>query len=103
MEIPNLQQEKVESVDTVDRINIRLAPHLDFAIVRPADDPLAVEADAPDELLVALQHAEAGPALDVPQPDGVVRAAAHHESGEEIRLYYNRTIQYLVILPVVVL
>ena len=80
-----------------------LAPHLDFAIVRPADDPLAVEADAPDELLVALQHAQARPALDVPQPDGVVRAAAHHESGEEIRLYYNRTIQYLVILPVVVL
>ena len=52
---------------------------------------------------MALQHAEAGPALNVPQPDGVVRAAAHHESGEEIRLYYNRTIQYLVILPVVVL
>ena len=68
---------------------MRLAPHLDFAVVRPADDSLAVEADAPDELLVALQHAEAGPALDVPQPDGVVRAAAHHESGEGILCYHS--------------
>ena len=59
-------------------------PDFDLPIVGSTDDPLAVEADAPDELLVALQHAEAGPALDVPQPDGVVRTAAHHESGEGI-------------------
>ena len=76
---------------------------LDLSVVGARDDPLGVEADAADELLVALQHAEAGTTLNVPQPDGVVRAAAHHESGEEIRLYYHRTIYYLVILPVVVL
>ena len=59
-------------------------PDFDLPIVGSTDDPLAVEPDAADQLLVALQDPETGPALDVPQPDGVVRAAAHHESGEEI-------------------
>ena len=40
---------------------------LDLSVVGARDDPLGVEADAPDELLVALQHAQARPALDVPQ------------------------------------
>ena len=40
---------------------------LDLSIVGAGDDPLGVEADAADELLVALQHAQARPALDVPQ------------------------------------
>ena len=51
-------------------------PHLDLPVVRSAHNPLAVEPDAPDELLVALEDPEAGAALDVPEPDGVVRAAA---------------------------
>ena len=40
---------------------------LDLSVVGARDDPLGVEADAADELLVALQHAQARPALDVPQ------------------------------------
>ena len=51
-------------------------PHLDLPVVRSAHNPLAVEPDAPDELLVALEDPEAGATLDVPEPDGVVRAAA---------------------------
>ena len=51
-------------------------PHLDLPVVRSAHNPLAVEPDAPDELLVTLEDPEAGAALDVPEPDGVVRAAA---------------------------
>ena len=51
-------------------------PHLDLPVVGSAHNPLAVEPDAPDELLVALEDPEAGAALDVPEPDGVVRAAA---------------------------
>ena len=47
-------------------------PHLDLPVVRSTHDPLAVEPDASDELLVTLQHSEAGAALYVPEPDGVV-------------------------------
>lgn len=54
-------------------------PHLDFPIVGPADNSLTVKPYTPDELLVPLQGPEAGPALDVPEPDGVVRTAAHHQ------------------------
>lgn len=41
---------------------------------------LAVEPDAPDELLVALEDAQTGAALDVPEPYGVVAAAADDEA-----------------------
>jgi len=54
-------------------------PDLDLAVVSSGHDPLTVEADAPDQLLVAFQDAEARPALDVPQPDGVVRGPADDE------------------------
>ena len=40
---------------------------LDLAVVSARDDPLGVEPDAPDELLVTLQDPQAGAALDVPQ------------------------------------
>jgi hypothetical protein len=43
-------------------------------------------------LLVALERAEAGAALDVPQPDGVVRAARHHQPANTI---WNYQIQVL--------
>ena len=55
-------------------------PHLDLAVVGAADDPLAVEPDAPDELLVALEHPETRAALDVPQSDRVVGAAGDDEA-----------------------
>ena len=51
-------------------------PDLYLPVVGSTDNPLAVKSDAADELLVALQYSEAGAALDVPEPDGVVRAAA---------------------------
>ena len=54
-------------------------PDFDLPIVVSTHDPLAVEPDAADQLLVALQDPETGPALDVPEPDGVVGAAAHDE------------------------
>ena len=40
---------------------------LDLSVVGARDDPLGVEADAADELLVALKHTQALTALDVPQ------------------------------------
>ena len=51
-------------------------PDFNLPIVGSTDDPLAVEPDAADQLLVTLQDPETGPALDVPEPDGVVGAAA---------------------------
>lgn len=53
--------------------------YLNFAVIGAAHNPLGVEPDAPDELLVALEHPEAGAALDVPQPDGVIGATGDHE------------------------
>merc|ERR1719458_1711435 len=55
-------------------------PNLDLAVVSARDDPLGVEPDAPDELLVTLQDPQAGAALDVPQPDRVVARAGDHEA-----------------------
>ena len=49
-----------------------MSGYLYLAVIGAADNPLGVEPDAPDELLVPLQHPEAGAALDVPQADGVV-------------------------------
>ena len=49
---------------------------LNLAIIRSADNSLAVKPDAPDQLLVTLEHPETGPALDVPQSDRVVGTAA---------------------------
>lgn len=49
-----------------------LSGYLYLAVIGATDNPLGVEPDAPDELLVPLEHPEAGPALDVPQADGVV-------------------------------
>ena len=51
-------------------------PDFNLPIVGSTDNPLAVEPDAADQLLVALQDPETGPALDVPEPDGVVGAPA---------------------------
>ena len=45
----------------------RASSYLDFAVVGARDDPLGVEPDAAHELLVALQDAQAGAALNVPQ------------------------------------
>ena len=47
-------------------------PDLNFAIIGPTDNPLTVEPNAPDQLLVTLQGPQAGTTLNVPQPDGVV-------------------------------
>ena len=55
-------------------------PDLDLPIIGSTHNPLAIESDAADELLMALQDPETGAALDVPQPDGVVRAAADDQS-----------------------
>lgn len=49
-----------------------MSDYLYLAVIGATDNPLGVEPDAPDELLVPLEHPEAGPALDVPQADGVV-------------------------------
>ena len=54
--------------------------NLNFPIIRPAHNPLAVKSDAPDQLLVPLQGPQACPALNVPEPDGVVWAAADYQS-----------------------
>ena len=54
-------------------------PHFYLPVVGSTDNPLAVESDAADQLLVSLQDPETGPALDVPEPDGVVGAAADDE------------------------
>ena len=51
-------------------------PDFNLAVVGSTDDPLAVEPDAAHQLLVALEDPETGAALDVPEPDGVVGAAA---------------------------
>ena len=51
-------------------------PHFYLPVVGSTDNPLAVESDAADQLLVSLQDPETGPALDVPEPDGVVGAPA---------------------------
>ena len=53
--------------------------YLYFAVVGSADNSLGVEPDAPDQLLVTLQHSQACSTLNVPQTDGVVRAATHHQ------------------------
>ena len=49
-----------------------LSNYLYFAVIGAAHNPLGVEPDAPDKLLVTFEHPEAGAALDVPQPDGVI-------------------------------
>ena len=54
-------------------------PDFDLPVVRSTDNPLAVEPDAAHQLLVALEDPETGPALDVPEPDGVVGAAADNQ------------------------
>ena len=54
-------------------------PDFDLPVVGSTDNPLAVEPDAAHQLLVALEDPETGAALDVPEPDGVVRAAADHQ------------------------
>lgn len=41
---------------------------------------LAVEPDAPDKLLVALEDAQASAAFDVPESDGIVAAATDYEA-----------------------
>ena len=51
-------------------------PDFNLPVVSSTHDPLAVEPDATHQLLVALEDPETGPALDVPEPDGVVGAAA---------------------------
>ena len=51
-------------------------PDFNLPVVGSTDNPLAVESDAADQLLVSLQDPETGPALDVPEPDGVVGAPA---------------------------
>ena len=53
--------------------------HLYLSIVSSTDNPLGVESDAPHQLLVTLQHPETGAALDVPESDGVVAGATHHQ------------------------
>ena len=55
-------------------------PHFYLPVVGSTDNPLAVESDAADQLLVSLQDPETGPALYVPEPDGVVGAAADDQS-----------------------
>ena len=54
-------------------------PDFNLPIVGSTDNPLAVEPDAAHQILVALQDPETGPALDVPEPDGVVGAAANYQ------------------------
>ena len=54
-------------------------PDFNLSIVVSTDDPLAVEPDAAHQLLVALEDPETGAALDVPEPDGVVGAAADNQ------------------------
>ena len=51
-------------------------PHFYLPVVGSTDNPLAVESDAADQLLVSLQDPETGPALYVPEPYGVVGAPA---------------------------
>ena len=51
-------------------------PHFYLPVVGSTDNPLAVESDAADQLLVSLQDPETGPALYVPEPDRVVGAPA---------------------------
>lgn len=51
-----------------------------WPIVGATNDVLAVEPDAPDELLVALEDAQASAAFDVPESDGVVAAATDYEA-----------------------
>ena len=48
-------------------------------VVGTADDVLAVEPDAAHELLVALEYAQAGAALDVPESNRIVAAAAYDQ------------------------
>ena len=55
-------------------------PDFDLPVVGSTDNPLAVEPDAAHQLLMALEDPETGAALDVPEPDGVVGAAADDQS-----------------------
>lgn len=54
-------------------------PDLDLAVVSSGHDAVVVEADAADQLFVTFEDSQTGAALDVPQPDGVVRGPADHE------------------------
>ena len=51
-------------------------PDFDFSVVSAGDNPLVVESDAADELLVTLENPEARSTFDVPQSDGVVGRSA---------------------------
>lgn len=54
-------------------------PDFDLAVVRPADNPLVVEPDAPHQLLVSLEDPQTGTTLHVPKSDGVVRTSTDNE------------------------
>ena len=54
-------------------------PDLNFSVVCPRHDPLVIETDAADELFMSFENSKAGSALDIPQPDCVVRRSADDE------------------------